>query len=90
VPLERRTAHYVCHVVLSDPQGDVVAESEAACHGRMALVPVGSAGFGYDPLFEIVEYHRTFGELGEAVKSLISHRSRAVRALVPQIRRLLQ
>jgi XTP/dITP diphosphohydrolase len=87
VPLEKRTAHYVCHVVLADPQGEVLAESEAACYGRIALAPVGSAGFGYDPLFEIVEYHRTFGELGAAVKGLISHRSRAVRALVPQIKR---
>jgi XTP/dITP diphosphohydrolase len=43
------------------------------------------AGFGYDPLFEVVEYHRTFGELGEAVKSVLSHRTRAVAAILPQL-----
>jgi hypothetical protein len=39
------------------------------------IEPAGTNGFGYDPLFEVVEYHRTFGELGPAVKRAISHRS---------------
>jgi XTP/dITP diphosphohydrolase len=81
-PLERRTAHYVCHVAVSDPAGNIVARSEAYCRGRIRLEPVGSAGFGYDPLFEIVEYHRTFAQLGQAVKRALSHRARAVRQLV--------
>ena len=63
-PLEQRTAHYTCHVALSDPAGKIVARSEAYCRGRMRTDGVGSGGFGYDPLFEIVEYHRTFAELG--------------------------
>ena len=46
--------------------------------GRIRTEPAGTAGFGYDPLFEIVEYHRTFGELGLAVKRVLSHRARAV------------
>jgi hypothetical protein len=37
----------------------------------------------------VPEYHRTFGELAPAVKSVISHRARALRALIPAIRRLL-
>ena len=49
------------------------------------LEPAGSGGFGYDPLFEVVECHRTFGELASAVKAVLSHRSRAMRQLVPQI-----
>ena len=68
VPKERRTAHYVCHVTLSDPAGNIVAGCEATCRGRILSKPVGTAGFGYDPLFEIVEYHRTFAQLGQAVK----------------------
>lgn len=82
---ERRTAHYVCHMMLADPQGQVRAESEACCSGRIRLSAAGSAGFGYDPLFELVEYHRTFGELGAAVKGVLSHRARASRRLVPQL-----
>ena len=61
------------------------AESEGSCHGRIRFEGAGSGGFGYDPLFEIVEYHRTFGELGPAVKAALSHRARAIRALVPRL-----
>jgi hypothetical protein len=44
---------------------------------------------GYDPLFEIVEYHRTYAELGETVKSVLSHRARAIELLVPLLRELV-
>jgi len=84
-PLERRTARYVCHVAVADPTGAIRAESHDVCHGRIRFQPVGTNGFGYDPLFEIVEYHRTFGELGPSVKRALSHRSRALRAIVPQL-----
>jgi XTP/dITP diphosphohydrolase len=85
VPLEKRTAHYVCSAALSDPAGNVRATSEGICRGRILFERAGSGGFGYDPLFEVVECHRTFGELAPAVKTVLSHRSRAMRALVPQI-----
>ena len=85
LPLERRTAHYTCYAALSDPQGNVRAQSEGICRGRILPAPVGSGGFGYDPLFEIVECHQTFGELPSAVKSVLSHRSRAIRQIAPQI-----
>lgn len=89
VPLEKRAGHYVCHVALSDPSGAIRARAEALCRGRILTQPAGSGGFGYDPLFEILEYHRTFAELGLAVKAVLSHRSRAIRLLVPQLERLL-
>jgi XTP/dITP diphosphohydrolase len=85
VPLEKRTAHYVCHMTLSDPGGNILADCEEYCRGRILLEEAGSGGFGYDPLFEIVEYHRTFGELGLAVKSVLSHRARAMRQMVPKL-----
>jgi XTP/dITP diphosphohydrolase len=85
VPEHQRTARYVCHLALSDPVGQVRAECEAECHGRIRLRASGTSGFGYDPLFEIREYHRTFAELGEHVKSMISHRGRALRAIVRQL-----
>jgi len=89
LPPEKRTAYYVCHAVLADPQGEVRAESTGRCGGRIRLAPAGSGGFGYDPLFEVVEYHRTFGELSPAVKSALSHRGRAIRQLVPDLLRSL-
>jgi XTP/dITP diphosphohydrolase len=84
-PLEKRTAHYVCHVAVADPTGTIRAESHDICRGRIRFEPTGTNGFGYDPLFEVVEYHRTFGELGPHVKQALSHRSRALRAIVPKL-----
>lgn len=85
LPPAKRGARYYCHVTLADPAGEVRAESHATCRGVIRREPVGSNGFGYDPLFEVREYHRTFGELGPAVKRALSHRSRAMRAIVPQV-----
>jgi len=89
VPPERRTARFVCHLALSDPQGTIRATATGSCHGRIRREEAGSGGFGYDPLFEIVEYHRTFGELSAATKAVLSHRARAMYAIVPPIRTLL-
>lgn len=75
----KRSGYYVSTVVLSDPEGRIVLESSGECWGRILREPRGSAGFGYDPLFEVLEYHRTFAELGLHVKRAISHRSRALR-----------
>jgi XTP/dITP diphosphohydrolase len=89
VPPEKRSAHYVCCAALSDPSGEIRAESRGTCCGRIRSAPAGTGGFGYDPLFEVLEYHRTFGELGPHVKQVLSHRGRAMRAIVQQIARLL-
>lgn len=89
VPPEKRGAHYVSHMTLSDPQGIPRADAEASCTGRITSARRGSSGFGYDPVFEIAEYHRTFGELGDTVKAILSHRGRATRGILPQIVRVL-
>lgn len=87
-PTAQRTARYVCHMTLSDPAGTIRAESEATCDGRILTEPQGTGGFGYDPLFEIVEYHRSFGALGAVAKACLSHRARAAGQLLPQLFRL--
>lgn len=87
VPDEQRTAFYVSHLALSDPDGNVVIDCEATCRGRIRRQPAGTHGFGYDPLFEIVELHRTFGELGPAVKAVLSHRARAMRTFLRRLDR---
>lgn len=87
-PSNERGARYYCHVAVADPQGEICAESTGVCTGRIAAAPAGSNGFGYDPLFEVVEFHRTFGQLGPRVKAALSHRARAMRAIVPKLRAL--
>jgi XTP/dITP diphosphohydrolase len=90
VPEYERTAHYVCYAVLADPLGKVRAAAEGRCGGRMLREFRGENGFGYDPLFLVPEYHRTFGELDPAVKRHISHRARAFERFIPQVVRVLK
>lgn len=84
-----RAAHYACHAALADPAGTIVATSSGTCGGTIATAPRGGGGFGYDPLFIVTEYHRTFGEIPPAVKAVISHRGRALRTIIPAIVRAL-
>jgi XTP/dITP diphosphohydrolase len=88
VPPELRGAQFVCHLVLADPSGAVRAESQGSCRGRILTAPRGRHGFGYDPLFEVREYHRTFAELGPVAKAVLSHRARALRNLLPALEAL--
>jgi XTP/dITP diphosphohydrolase len=83
-----RNAYYTCQLCLSDPRGQVRFEASGICHGRIGYELRGEHGFGYDPLFVIPEYHRTFGELGPHTKRALSHRSRAMaqfRAALPAL-----
>jgi XTP/dITP diphosphohydrolase len=88
MPLEKRTAFYTCAAAIADPNGKIIGEAEQYCCGRILFELSGEEGFGYDPLFEIVEYHKTFGSLCPAVKKAISHRARTMRKLIPIITNL--
>lgn len=81
-----RRAHYFCVIVLmrsaQDPQPLIC---EAEWHGEIALTPRGSNGFGYDPLFLIPELGKTGAELPLEYKNRISHRGKALAALVARL-----
>jgi XTP/dITP diphosphohydrolase len=79
VPLERRTAHYLCVVSLMQG-GDELGSWTGRCEGVILERPRGDGGFGYDPLFFLPELGMTFGELDAQAKNQISHRAAAVRA----------
>lgn len=85
VPAADRGAAFCCFMCVASPDGQAVIEVNAACRGVIATAAAGSGGFGYDPLFIIPEYHLTFAELGLAVKNVLSHRSRALRKLLPPL-----
>lgn len=89
VPVERRGARFVCHLAVADPAGEIRLTAAAECRGRIVDDHRGGQGFGYDPLFWIPEYHRTFGELGLPVKRALSHRARAIERLLPRLAALL-
>jgi XTP/dITP diphosphohydrolase len=84
VPTERRGAQFVCHLAVSDPNGQVRLTADGKCRGKILTSEEGNGGFGYDPLFLLPEYHQTFGQLSPIVKSVLSHRARAMARLLLQ------
>lgn len=88
VPDARRGAAFHCAaaVVLPDGTERVV---EGTVDGTLIREPRGSHGFGYDPIFVPVGESRTTAEMSAEEKDAISHRGRAMRALVPVLRDLL-
>jgi XTP/dITP diphosphohydrolase len=80
LPQESRRARFRCVVALAAPDS-LLATSEGTVEGRIAFTPSGNGGFGYDPVFYVVEAGKTMAELPAPVKNRISHRGRAVAAM---------
>ena len=88
-PDDRRGAAFRCALALANPSGTIRLEAEGACRGRLTREVRGPSGFGYDPLFLILEYHKTFGELSPLVKHQLSHRARAFATLRRGLERMI-
>ena len=84
----KREAKFVCAVAICD-NGKIVKVLEESCSGTIAFSEKGGYGFGYDPLFLISKYKKTFGELGLKVKDKMSHRSKALKKAREFLRRYL-
>lgn len=84
---EKRKASFRTVMALSDPNGKVEFV-EGRLDGVIATAPRGTGGFGYDPLFVLPD-GRTLAELGLEEKNAISHRGRALRAILPRLKALL-
>lgn len=80
VPAERRTARFRCVLAVASPTGDVLI-AEGAWEGRIAEIPAGEHGFGYDPLFFDAELGLTAAQLDKAQKNARSHRGKALAEL---------
>lgn len=76
--IKKRSARFVCAIAIAD-NGKIIKIVEEYCKGRIAASMKGRHGFGYDPVFLIPKYKKTFGELGLKVKDIMSHRSKALR-----------
>lgn len=87
VPETKRTARYRCAMALASPQG-VAQVGEGTCEGRIQLPPRGDGGFGYDPLFFSNDLGKTFAEAFPEEKHRVSHRGRALAALLPDLERI--
>lgn len=81
----QRSARYRC--VLAAARGGVVlATGEGMVEGEILEAPLGTGGFGYDPLFWLVELQRSMAQISLEAKNALSHRGRAFRDLLPRLK----
>jgi XTP/dITP diphosphohydrolase len=78
VPFHSRLARFVCAIALARPDG-TIEQVEGVLPGVIELAPRGTNGFGYDPLFYVLDENATLAELPPERKNQISHRAQAVR-----------
>jgi len=79
IPKEKRGAKFVCTIVVADPSGKVAIIAEGICEGEITYSEAGQGGFGYDPIFYLPQYGKTFAELTPDEKNEVSHRGKAIR-----------
>jgi XTP/dITP diphosphohydrolase len=84
IPATQRTARYRC-VLAAARDGQLLHTAEGAVEGTILDAPRGTGGFGYDPLFYLPALDRSMAELDLETKHTLSHRGRAIEALLPML-----
>lgn len=79
-----RAAHFVSVVTCAFPNGDTLT-AEGRCDGTIAFAPMGTEGFGYDPVFFVPELRKTFAQMDGVEKASISHRGKALQAFCKEL-----
>lgn len=74
---DNKIAKFVSSIAFVHPNGDVIT-AEGECFGEILSEMRGDGGFGYDPLFYVEQFGKTFAELSKEEKNSISHRGRAL------------
>jgi XTP/dITP diphosphohydrolase len=85
---EDRQATFVCSIAISKPTGQTLTYS-GRCSGKLLHEPLGTNGFGYDPLFFYPPLGKTFAQLSIEEKGEVSHRGRAMRKLRDDFKHIL-
>lgn len=73
-----RSAHFTCAIACAFPNGDTLT-TEGQCAGTIAYAPMGTDGFGYDPVFMVPDKAKTFAQMDPEEKNAISHRGKALK-----------
>lgn len=89
VDFKDRTARYRCVIALVTPDGIEITK-EGTIEGYIDVKETGNNGFGYDPMFYVPEYGKTFGMIAEDIKNKISHRGKALKNIRPELEKILR
>jgi XTP/dITP diphosphohydrolase len=85
---ENRNATFVCSIAVAKPTGRVLTYA-GRCFGIILDEPIGTKGFGYDPLFYYPPLKKTFAQVSVEEKSRVSHRGQALRKLEEDFNKVL-
>lgn len=88
-PDEDRGAQFLCAIAIVTPEGEEYTV-QGVCRGRILRERAGQGGFGYDPVFYVPEYAKTFAQLSMEEKNAISHRGKANQQALAVLRLLLE
>ena len=87
IPKERRKARFICSIALVGDEVEEVVDGEI--DGLITSEEIGRGGFGYDPIFLVPSYGKTFSQMDAELKNSISHRGRALRQILPLLKKLI-
>ncbi|MCC6483840.1 MAG: RdgB/HAM1 family non-canonical purine NTP pyrophosphatase [Armatimonadetes bacterium] len=83
-PEDQRSARFACAACIAFPDGKTL-EAFETCEGVITQRPSGTGGFGYDPIFFIPSLGKTLAEVPQEVKNSLSHRGKAMRAVIGKL-----
>ena len=87
-PFSNRKAKFECSLCIASGE-KVLIEVSGFCEGLITFLPRGGNGFGYDPIFEVLELGETFAEMNHEKKKNVGHRGNAFKKLMPELKKLI-
>ena len=87
IPESNRQAWFTCNMAIYDPSSDKMYQVEGRVDGVILPEPVGTNGFGFDPVFYCPSIHKSFGECSKEEKNQVSHRGIALQGIREIIRK---
>lgn len=88
LPKSKRQAQFKCVIALAEPRG-TASTVLGVINGYIGFEMKGKNGFGYDPVFVVPEYGKTFAQLGLSTKNKISHRGKALEKMKKVIKKMI-
>jgi len=88
VPFDKRDARFVCSMAIAYPDGRPTQVFTGVFEGKIGYEIIGENGFGYDPIFFLPEYDMTSAQISPELKNEISHRAKALKQAVVELKKL--
>jgi XTP/dITP diphosphohydrolase len=78
IPDAKRTARFICAIAIYDPHNHRITTALGTTEGKITRQPLGTNGFGFDPVFYSTKLHQTFAQCTPEDKNRVSHRGQAL------------